>query len=152
MWYGYSMKKIIITTLCAGLLLPACKHSSTTSAPVRPAAAPIAAPVQTGAPASLAGKTIVFDYSRAQERDLLGMGSWSAASRGSDVLKGSQVSYRRTGAKTAQLGWCPNPDSANANMFDFSLMFTTPTSGTATMEATVRHGSSEYRNIRFTIR
>lgn len=150
MWYGYSMKKIIITTLCAGLLLPACKHHARTAAPARPVHT--AVPAQTGAPASLAGKTIVFDYSRAQERDLLSMGPWSAASRDSDVLRGGEVSYRRTGAKTAQLAWSPNPESPNANIYDFNLKFTTPTSGTATMEATVRHGSSEYRNIRFTIR
>lgn len=145
------MKKIIIATLSAGLLLPACKYQAATAAPARPAQASTAAPAQAGAPASLAGKTIVFDYSRAQEREI-GMGSWSAASRGSDVLRGSQVSYRRTGAKTAQLSWSPNPESANASAFDFSLRFTTATSGTATMESMVRHGSSEYKNIRFTIR
>lgn len=103
-------------------------------------------------PSSLAGRRLYIDYSNAQFLPL-GASRWEAPGMSNESLPSSMIHYKKTGAKTAQACYSPNPESANASAYDFKLYFETPTSGTATMEATVwMGGSGEYKNIRFTIR
>lgn len=106
-------------------------------------------------PSSLAGKNLYIDYSNAKFLPL-GASAWQEPARSNVILPNSKISYKKTGIKTADACYCPNPGSPNASAYDFKLLFETPTSGSATMEATVagywNNSSGEYKNIRFTIK
>ncbi len=102
------------------------------------------------APSSLSGKQIVFDFCSAQKCD--DDIKWSFANEGVKSYSAKQGRYGKTGASTAQFTYSPNPMSANASFYTYTLRFSSGSTGTATMEAEVRGGFESYRNIRFMLK
>ena len=141
----------LVLTVCAKNKTPAATSTVVTTAPQ--------AVVE--APATLTGKTVVFDYSNAKERTIISgppgtgperVSGWHAVENPcySVKINGTNKKYNKVNSNTGKL-ISENFDSIE-DEYECVLTFTSPTSGTAVRKWAFSETQREAIGITFTIK
>lgn len=152
-------KTLFLALLSVPLILTACAKNKAASATRTAVAATSRAVVE--APATLTGKTIVFNYSNAKEKSYTVIpgigtkedGNWHAVEEpfASIKVNGVNKKYTKVNSTTGKLIDEGN-DEDRLGDYDYTLTFTSPTSGTAVREWEYSEGYRKAIGIIFTIK
>ena len=151
-------KTLFLALLSMSFVLTACAENKATAA--TSTAVTTASQAVVEAPATLAGKTVVFDYSNAKERTIISgppgsgpdeVSGWKAVENPcySVKINGVNMKYNKVNSNTGKL------ISENASFeddYEYILTFTSPTSGTAVRKWAFSETQREAICITFTIK